>query len=131
MAVVSSQWEGAARCERVSAHRGAKEQDGVKEGGEQKAEAPLKFLGGGEHEGSTPGGEATASLGSWVWASEVTPVPSNQEERRAGVLGLNTSWKHVSTEVRDYVRRQEAQLERTLGLLHVLLSCTFLLVLHS
>ncbi|XP_019813904.2 E3 ubiquitin-protein ligase DCST1 isoform X2 [Bos indicus] len=54
-----------------------------------------------------------------------------KEERRAGVLGLNTSWKHVSTEVRDYVRRQEAQLERTLGLLHVLLSCTFLLVLHS
>ena len=40
------------------------------------------------------------------------------------MLGLNTSWKHVSTEVRDYVRRQEAQLERTLGLLHALLSCT-------
>ncbi|KAI4590379.1 hypothetical protein MJG53_001428 [Ovis ammon polii x Ovis aries] len=54
-----------------------------------------------------------------------------KEERRAGVLGLNTSWKHVSTEVRDYVRRQEAQLERTLGLLHALLSCTFLLVLHA
>lgn len=47
------------------------------------------------------------------------------------MLGLNTSWKHVSTEVRDYVRRQEAQLERTLGLLHALLSCTFLLVLHA
>ncbi|OWK04505.1 DCST1 [Cervus elaphus hippelaphus] len=54
-----------------------------------------------------------------------------KEEKRAGVLGLNTSWKHVSSEVRDYVRRQEAQLEWTLGLLHVLLSCTFLLVLHA
>ena len=30
----------AARCERVSAHRAAEEQDGVKEGGEQKAEPP-------------------------------------------------------------------------------------------
>nr|XP_020768175.1 DC-STAMP domain-containing protein 1 isoform X3 [Odocoileus virginianus texanus] len=54
-----------------------------------------------------------------------------KEEKRAGVLGLNTSWRHVSSEVRDYVRRQEAQLEWTLGLLHVLLSCTFLLVLHA
>ena len=47
------------------------------------------------------------------------------------MLGLNTSWEHVSTEVRDYVRRQEAQLEWVLRLLHVLLSCTFLLVLHA
>lgn len=47
------------------------------------------------------------------------------------MLGLNTSWKRVSSEVRDYVRRQEAQLEWTLGLLHALLSCTFLLVLHA
>ncbi|XP_007458035.1 PREDICTED: DC-STAMP domain-containing protein 1 isoform X1 [Lipotes vexillifer] len=54
-----------------------------------------------------------------------------KEEKRAGVLGLNTSWGHVSTEVRDYVRRQEAQLEWILGLLHVLLSCTFLFVLHA
>ncbi|XP_036720075.1 E3 ubiquitin-protein ligase DCST1 isoform X2 [Balaenoptera musculus] len=54
-----------------------------------------------------------------------------KEEKRAGVLGLNTSWEHVSTEVRDYVRRQEAQLEWVLRLLHVLLSCTFLLVLHA
>uniref|UniRef100_F7I0X5 DC-STAMP domain containing 1 n=1 Tax=Callithrix jacchus TaxID=9483 RepID=F7I0X5_CALJA len=54
-----------------------------------------------------------------------------KEEKQAGVLGLNTSWEHVSTEVRDYVQRQEARLEWALGLLHVLLSCTFLLVLHA
>ncbi|XP_058395321.1 E3 ubiquitin-protein ligase DCST1 isoform X2 [Diceros bicornis minor] len=54
-----------------------------------------------------------------------------KQEKQVGVLGLNTSWEHVSTEVRDYVRRQEAQLEWALGLLHVLLSCTFLLVLHA
>ncbi|XP_012514259.1 PREDICTED: DC-STAMP domain-containing protein 1 isoform X1 [Propithecus coquereli] len=54
-----------------------------------------------------------------------------KEEKQAGVLGLNTSWEHVSTEVRDYVERQEAWLEQALGLLHVLLSCTFLLVLHA
>lgn len=54
-----------------------------------------------------------------------------QEEKQAGLLGLNTSWEHASTEVRDYVRRQEAQLEWALGLLHLLLSCTFLIVLHA
>ncbi|KAI2519421.1 DC-STAMP domain containing 1 [Homo sapiens] len=54
-----------------------------------------------------------------------------KEEKQAGVLGLNTSWERVSTEVRDYVYRQEARLEWALGLLHVLLSCTFLLVLHA
>uniref|UniRef100_A0A2I3GDV8 DC-STAMP domain containing 1 n=1 Tax=Nomascus leucogenys TaxID=61853 RepID=A0A2I3GDV8_NOMLE len=55
----------------------------------------------------------------------------HQEEKQAGVLGLNTSWERVSTEVRDYVHHQEARLEWALGLLHVLLSCTFLLVLHA
>ncbi|PNI90657.1 DCST1 isoform 1 [Pan troglodytes] len=54
-----------------------------------------------------------------------------KEQKQAGVLGLNTSWERVSTEVRDYVYRQEARLEWALGLLHVLLSCTFLLVLHA
>lgn len=54
-----------------------------------------------------------------------------QEEKRAGLLGVNTSWEHVSTGLRDYVRQQETQLEWALGLLHVLLSCTFLLVLHA
>jgi hypothetical protein len=57
-------------------------------------------------------------------------VPS-QEEKRAGLLGLNTSWEHVSTEVRDYVERQEARLEWALELLRVLLSCTFLMVLRA
>ncbi|XP_011783651.1 PREDICTED: DC-STAMP domain-containing protein 1 isoform X2 [Colobus angolensis palliatus] len=54
-----------------------------------------------------------------------------KEQKQAGVLGLNASWERVSTEVRDYVHRQEARLEWALGLLHVLLSCTFLLVLHT
>ncbi|XP_049736626.1 E3 ubiquitin-protein ligase DCST1 [Elephas maximus indicus] len=54
-----------------------------------------------------------------------------KEEKQAGVLGLNSSWEHMSTEVRNYVRSQEARLEWTLGLLQVLLSCTFLLVLHT
>ncbi|XP_022346910.1 DC-STAMP domain-containing protein 1 [Enhydra lutris kenyoni] len=54
-----------------------------------------------------------------------------KEEKQAAVVGANTSWEHVSTELRDYVRRQEAQLQWTLGLLHALFSCTFLLVLHA
>nr|XP_020021721.1 DC-STAMP domain-containing protein 1 [Castor canadensis] len=54
-----------------------------------------------------------------------------KEEKRAGLLGLNTSWEHVSTEVRDYVERQEARLEWALELLRVLLSCTFLMVLRA
>ncbi|XP_042831554.1 E3 ubiquitin-protein ligase DCST1 isoform X3 [Panthera tigris] len=54
-----------------------------------------------------------------------------KEEKQVAVLGLNTSWEHVSAELRDLVRRQEAQLGWTLGLLRVLLSCTFLLVLHA
>ncbi|XP_004871521.1 DC-STAMP domain-containing protein 1 isoform X2 [Heterocephalus glaber] len=54
-----------------------------------------------------------------------------KEEKQAGVLGLNTSWEHVSTEVRNYVEQQEARLEWALGLLHTLLSCTFLLVLRG
>ncbi|KAF6074307.1 DC-STAMP domain containing 1 [Phyllostomus discolor] len=54
-----------------------------------------------------------------------------KEEKQAGLLGLNPGWEHVSTEVRDYVRGQEAKLERALELLHVLLSFTFLLILHA
>ncbi|XP_051012883.1 E3 ubiquitin-protein ligase DCST1 [Acomys russatus] len=54
-----------------------------------------------------------------------------KEEKQAAVLGVNTSWEHVSTEVRDYVRQQEAHLQWAVGLLHVLLSCTFLLVFHA
>uniref|UniRef100_A0A7N5P3D9 E3 ubiquitin-protein ligase DCST1-like n=1 Tax=Ailuropoda melanoleuca TaxID=9646 RepID=A0A7N5P3D9_AILME len=54
-----------------------------------------------------------------------------KEEKQAAVLGLNKSWEHVSTELRDYVRHQEARLEWALGLLHVLFSCTFLLVLRA
>ncbi|XP_057171024.1 E3 ubiquitin-protein ligase DCST1 isoform X1 [Ursus arctos] len=54
-----------------------------------------------------------------------------KEEKQAAVLGLNRSWEHVSTELRDYVRHQEARLEWALGLLHVLFSCTFLLVLRA
>ncbi|CAK7310852.1 E3 ubiquitin-protein ligase DCST1 [Vulpes lagopus] len=54
-----------------------------------------------------------------------------KEEKQAWMLGLNTSWEHVSAELQDYVLQQEAQLEWTLGLLRVLLSCTFLLVFHA
>ncbi|XP_058165765.1 E3 ubiquitin-protein ligase DCST1 [Dasypus novemcinctus] len=54
-----------------------------------------------------------------------------KEEKQPGLLGLNVSWEHVSTEVRDYVIRQEAQLEWGMGLLQTLLSCTFLLVLRG
>ncbi|XP_053462849.1 E3 ubiquitin-protein ligase DCST1 [Nycticebus coucang] len=54
-----------------------------------------------------------------------------KEEKQAAMLGLNTSWEAVSTEVREYVQRQEARLEQALELLHALLSCTFLLVLHA
>ncbi|KAM5295060.1 E3 ubiquitin-protein ligase DCST1 isoform 4-T5 [Glossophaga mutica] len=54
-----------------------------------------------------------------------------QEEKQAALLGLSPGWEHVSTEVRDYVRGQEAKLERALGMLHVLLSFTFLLILHA
>ncbi|XP_016076856.1 PREDICTED: DC-STAMP domain-containing protein 1 [Miniopterus natalensis] len=54
-----------------------------------------------------------------------------REEKQTALLGLNTSWEHVSAEMRDYVRRQEAQLEWVLGLLNALLSCTFLIVLHA
>lgn len=55
----------------------------------------------------------------------------HQEEKQAAVLGLSPSWEHMSTELRDYVRHQEAQLEWALGLLRALFSCTFLLVLHA
>ncbi|XP_044122405.1 E3 ubiquitin-protein ligase DCST1 [Neovison vison] len=54
-----------------------------------------------------------------------------KEEKRAAVVGANTSWEHVSTELRGYVHQQEARLQWALGLLHVLFSCTFLLVLHA
>lgn len=47
------------------------------------------------------------------------------------MVGSNTNWEHVSVEVRDYVRQQEAHLHWAVGLLHVLLSCTFLLVFRS
>ncbi|KAL1772114.1 DC-STAMP domain-containing protein 1 [Sigmodon hispidus] len=54
-----------------------------------------------------------------------------KEEKQAAVVGLNSSWEHVSVEVRDYVRKQEAHLQWAAGLLHVLLTCTFLLVFHA
>ncbi|GAB1287743.1 E3 ubiquitin-protein ligase DCST1 [Apodemus speciosus] len=54
-----------------------------------------------------------------------------KEENQSAVVGSNTNWERVSVEVRDYVRQQEARLHWAVGLLHLLLSCTFLLVLHS
>ncbi|XP_006895886.1 PREDICTED: DC-STAMP domain-containing protein 1 [Elephantulus edwardii] len=64
-------------------------------------------------------------------AGEFSASINLKEKKQATVLGLNTSWEHVSTEARNYVRTQEARLEWTLGLLQVLLSCTFLLVLRG
>lgn len=55
----------------------------------------------------------------------------SQEQKQSAVLGLNMNWEHVSVEVRDYVRQQEAHLQWAVGLMHVLLSCTFLLVFHA
>lgn len=58
-------------------------------------------------------------------------VPS-QEQNQSAVVGLNTTnWEHMSIELREYVHQQEARLHWAVGLLHVLLSCTFLLVFHS
>ncbi|XP_052034632.1 E3 ubiquitin-protein ligase DCST1 [Apodemus sylvaticus] len=54
-----------------------------------------------------------------------------KEENQSSVVGSNMNWEHVSVEVRDYVRQQEARLHWAVGLLHLLLSCTFLLVFHS
>ncbi|XP_034356646.1 E3 ubiquitin-protein ligase DCST1 [Arvicanthis niloticus] len=54
-----------------------------------------------------------------------------KEQNQSAVVGLDTSWEHVSIEVRGYVQQQEARLHWAVGLLHVLLSCTFLLVFHS
>lgn len=55
-----------------------------------------------------------------------------QEEKQSSMLGLNTTnWEHIGVEVRDYVRQQETYLQWAMGLLHLLLSCTFLLVFHS
>lgn len=81
------------------------------------------------HRGERPGR-------GWVWAcvaaaNWVCTHAVQQEEKQATLVGVNTSWGHVSSELRNYVRSQEAQLEWGLGLLHVLLSCTFLLVLRA
>lgn len=46
------------------------------------------------------------------------------------LVGVGTGWQHMSAEVKDYVRHQEAKLEWIMGFLRVLLSCTFLLLLH-
>ncbi|MEJ1277742.1 DC-STAMP domain containing 1 [Cricetulus griseus] len=54
-----------------------------------------------------------------------------KEERQSAVLGADISWEHISVEVRDFVQQQEAHLQWAAGLLHVLLSCTFLLVFQA
>lgn len=55
----------------------------------------------------------------------------SQEQKQSAVVGLSTNWEHVSVEVQDYARQQEARLQWAVGLMHVLLSCTFLLVFHA
>eukprot|EP00073_Rattus_norvegicus_P044648 XP_017446794.1 PREDICTED: DC-STAMP domain-containing protein 1 isoform X1 [Rattus norvegicus] len=54
-----------------------------------------------------------------------------KEQKQSAVVGLSTNWEHVSVEVRDYAHQQEARLQWAVGLMHVLLSCTFLLVFHA
>ncbi|XP_055978779.1 E3 ubiquitin-protein ligase DCST1 [Sorex fumeus] len=54
-----------------------------------------------------------------------------REKKQAVLVGVGAGWQHVSTEAQDYVRRREAQLEWSLALLRLLLSCTFLLLLHT
>ncbi|XP_004693698.1 PREDICTED: DC-STAMP domain-containing protein 1 [Condylura cristata] len=54
-----------------------------------------------------------------------------KEEKQSGLVGTNVNWQNLGSEVRDYVRRQEAQLEWSLMLLRGLLSFTFLLVLKA
>ncbi|KAM5256610.1 E3 ubiquitin-protein ligase DCST1 isoform 2-T2 [Ctenodactylus gundi] len=54
-----------------------------------------------------------------------------KEQKQAAMPGLSARWERVSTEVRDSAQRQEARLERALGLLRALLPGTFLLVLRG
>ncbi|XP_068942053.1 E3 ubiquitin-protein ligase DCST1 [Petaurus breviceps papuanus] len=54
-----------------------------------------------------------------------------KKEKQTALLGINVSKTQLREEVRDYVDYQVAQLDRALGLLRILLSCTFLLVFQA
>ncbi|XP_043820041.1 E3 ubiquitin-protein ligase DCST1 isoform X2 [Dromiciops gliroides] len=54
-----------------------------------------------------------------------------KKEMQKALLGINVSKAQLREEVRDYVEYQVAQLDQALGLLRILLSCTFLLVFQA
>nr|XP_020847548.1 DC-STAMP domain-containing protein 1 isoform X2 [Phascolarctos cinereus] len=54
-----------------------------------------------------------------------------KKEKQTALLGINVSKAQLREEVRDYVDYQVAQLDGALGLLRILLSCTFLLVFQA
>lgn len=110
----------------------------VSETGEQVKGQLLQVLGewgGGGGRGASVGCLGKCVIKRLVGCGETVAgclhlFPS-QEQQQSSVVGLNTSWERVSLEMRDYIRQQEAHLHWAVGLLHVLLSCTFLLVFHS
>lgn len=107
----------------------------VQQGGEGRKQQLPQVLGQarGHDMSGARGRESWERLGLGLHgpADWVCTLAVQQEEKQAAFVGVNMSWRHVSSELRDYVRSQEAQLEWGLGLLHVLLSCTFLLVLRA
>ncbi|XP_074121376.1 E3 ubiquitin-protein ligase DCST1 isoform X2 [Sminthopsis crassicaudata] len=54
-----------------------------------------------------------------------------KKEKQTALLGINVSKAQLREEVRDYVEYQVSQLDGALGLLRILLSCTFLLVFQA
>ncbi|XP_072503246.1 E3 ubiquitin-protein ligase DCST1 isoform X1 [Notamacropus eugenii] len=54
-----------------------------------------------------------------------------KKETQTALLGINVSKAQLREEVRDYVDYQVAQVNGALGLLRILLSCTFLLVFQA
>ncbi|XP_056672286.1 E3 ubiquitin-protein ligase DCST1 isoform X2 [Monodelphis domestica] len=54
-----------------------------------------------------------------------------KKENQTALVGINVTKAQLREEVKDYIDYQVVQLDRTLGLLRVLLSCTFLLVFQA
>uniref|UniRef100_A0A7N4PWR7 DC-STAMP domain containing 1 n=1 Tax=Sarcophilus harrisii TaxID=9305 RepID=A0A7N4PWR7_SARHA len=54
-----------------------------------------------------------------------------KKEKQTALLGINVSKAQLREEVRDYVEYQVSKLDGALGLLRILLSCTFLLVFQA
>ncbi|XP_044530981.1 E3 ubiquitin-protein ligase DCST1 [Gracilinanus agilis] len=54
-----------------------------------------------------------------------------KKENQTALVGINVTKAQLREEVKDYIDYQVVQLDQTLGLLRVLLSCTFLLVFQA